>query len=558
MVSSLRFRFFLPTALTLLATVVVISLLNAWLATRGVERLVEQRLREITAVLTRTNFPLNNAVLEQTAQLTGVQLAVVRPPGAMAASEPRFRVELPHVAVQNPAELRLRETTKLGDETYFYAALPLQRRGEAEGSTLRLFFPEREWQEFRREAFWPPLFIGSLALLAMMAVTYTIAARVVRPLGGLKTQVERIGGGDYEPFPLPARHDEIHALAIGVNRLAEKLGSYETDIRKNERLQTLSTLGSGISHQIRNAATGCRMAVELHEQDCPARDVPAVKESFGIAHRQLELIESYVQRFLSVGRNVPAASTTFELNAATREAIDLVAAMAKHRHVEIEFTPDAAQHEMRGDAVALQQATVNVLTNAVEAAALAAAVDRREERTPRVPRVDVTVRTEAGATRIEVRDNGDGPARHRGQTVRSVRHRQIRRHRSRPQRGSPNDSRTRRRAEFFTRRRTDAVRLRFPATHRRARRGDDAFLTEGFPMARVLVVDDEQSICWGLEQLVQRSGHGARSPRTPRTRSTRPRGNISTRSFWMSAYPGCRAWTRCRAFASVCPTCRSS
>ena len=122
------------------------------------------------------------------------------------------------------------------------------------------------------QAVWPPLAIGGGAILLVAAAAYWVAQRVTQPVQQLRTQVQRIAEGDFSPSPVPRRDDEIRDLAAAVNQMAEKLARYEEETRQSERLQTLGTLGGGIAHQIRNAATGCRIALDLHQRDCPLRE----------------------------------------------------------------------------------------------------------------------------------------------------------------------------------------------------------------------------------------------------------------------------------------------
>ena len=47
------------------------------------------------------------------------------------------------------------------------------------------------------------------------------------------------------------------------------LAGYEEEVRRTERMRTLAHLGGGIAHQLRNSATGCAIAVDLHAEECP-------------------------------------------------------------------------------------------------------------------------------------------------------------------------------------------------------------------------------------------------------------------------------------------------
>ena len=95
------------------------------------------------------------------------------------------------------------------------------------------------------------------------------------------------------------RNDEIQDLTHSINHMVERLARYEADVRLNERLRTLGQLGAGIAHQMRNAATGARLALDLHRQECP---LDPDCETLEVAKRQFTLMETYLQRFLTLGR----------------------------------------------------------------------------------------------------------------------------------------------------------------------------------------------------------------------------------------------------------------
>ena len=85
------------------------------------------------------------------------------------------------------------------------------------------------------------------------------------------------------------------------------LTEYEHQVRRSEQMRTLTMLGASIAHQLRNAVTGCRMALDLHAADCrgSGRDRGSDSgECLEVAQRQLKLMESQLQRFLHVGETV--------------------------------------------------------------------------------------------------------------------------------------------------------------------------------------------------------------------------------------------------------------
>jgi signal transduction histidine kinase len=281
---------------------------------------------------------------------------------------------------------------------------------------LHAFYPLATLHEAQWQAAWPPLAIGGGAILLVFAAAYWVANRVTQPVQQLRTQVQRIAEGDFHPAPIPARDDEIRDLVAAVNQMAEKLARYEEETRQSERLKTLGTLGGGIAHQIRNAATGCRIALDLHLRDLARQDYPANghgdgESPLGVATRQLELIETHIQRFLELGRTSTSPKRPVDLASVTQQAIALAEPMARHAGLSIEFSRPDVSLQITGDEEALAQMLLNLLVNAVEATArtrvmattpVAAGRDSR-------PIVVELRRTPAGCE-LAVGDPGPGPA----------------------------------------------------------------------------------------------------------------------------------------------------
>ena len=177
-----------------------------------------------------------------------------------------------------------------------------------------------------------------------------------------------------------------------------KLAHYETDVRRNERLRTLDQLGAGLAHQLRNAAAGSRMAIELHQRDCP---LTPGDESLAVVLRQLRLMESYLQRFLSLSKPARAIHARAEVTELIDEVLTLMRPTSIHVDVGLEFTRPMQPLFLRGDPENVRQLLTNLVGNAIDAAALGS---------PSPPRVIVAAEQAAdGRGIITVCDTGSGP-----------------------------------------------------------------------------------------------------------------------------------------------------
>ena len=234
--------------------------------------------------------------------------------------------------------------------------------GTVSGSLVVLYSQER-WSAATWQAAYPALAAGAVAVLAVVVVTTLLAQRFVRPIRRLGDQTARIAQGDFTPVGVGKVDDELRDLAVSINRMTERLGQYEREVRRSEQLRTLGQLGAGMAHQLRNAATGGRMAIELHQRQCAA----AGGEDLEVALRQLRLMESYLQRFLTLSRPKRQVHEIVPLAALVDDVCALVRPACLHAGIELTALKPAEPLCVQGDAEELRQLVVNLALNAVDA-----------------------------------------------------------------------------------------------------------------------------------------------------------------------------------------------
>lgn len=397
----LRNQIMLPMVGVMLGSLVAVSVLNAFLSVRRTRLRIEQELDEVATTLANPNFPLSNGVLNKMRGLSGAEFAVIQRGGVVVASSSLDKSfsGLSETKSITYARQGFGDPVTLDGDSFFHRSVEIPPgSGTGQPTTLHILYPEASYRIAWRDAAYPPLIVGSVALLLVIGFAVAIASRVTRPLQQLEAQVGEIAEGDFQPMQVPPRDDEIADLSRSINQMAEMLAKYEADVRQNERLRTLGQLGAGIAHQIRNSATGCRMAVELHARQCDEHH----DESLDVAKRQLELMENYLRRFLRLGRNDEKPHIPTILGDVVHTAISLVHPTARHVGVQLEWTaPDHATLVL-GDAETLEQMLVNLLVNAIEAAS--ADISNPSKR------VRVTIRPSDERVVVDVCDTGKGPA----------------------------------------------------------------------------------------------------------------------------------------------------
>lgn len=401
----LRYQILVPMIGVVVITSLGASSLTAYLAARRVRVETERQLRELGRTIDEGAFPLTDRVLDQLQGLSGAEFVVSDLSGQPLVPA-TWEGPIPTSEPVPWPELRLNQAASRPSGPCFHAAMRLASRGSQESPrVLHVFYPQDRLVRASRDAVWPPFIVGGISLVITSGLGFWIASRASRPLDELRRQVTRIAARDFSsPVRPPPRNDELRDLALAVNQMADMLRQYELDIRRNERMRALAQLSGGIAHQLRNAATGCRMALDIHATECGEGPT---SESLAVAKRQLVLMEQYVQRFLTLGKPPGVASprVAVDLNRLLLELLPLVQPAATHAGVELRFEP-AGNPVVWGDGKELEQLALNLILNGLEATSQAAASQPRE----RPPWVSLRVESDGGWTRLLVEDSGAGPA----------------------------------------------------------------------------------------------------------------------------------------------------
>jgi len=401
----IQFQLLLSILLVVVVALAMALATSSYFGSRQVRRRQEDSLRRVIGTLTEANFPLTERVLQQMQGLSGAEFVLLdqkqRVRAATLALGPSELPTIRHIAADAEFEqLTGSPIVCIASHSYLSRRVPLVGRASSGNGSLAILYRKDRWQEAARQAAYPILLAGGVAAAAAVLAASVLARRFVQPLKRLGDQTAAIAAGRFRGVAVPRRNDELRDLALCINRMTEKLSRYESEVRRNERLATLGQLGAGMAHQLRNSATGARMDIELHQRECPIRDAEA--QPLQVALRQLRLMESYLQRFLRLGRERPTPHEEIVLEGLLDDVLELVRPACDHSKVELRFERSAGRLAVLGDADALREVLVNLLLNALEAS-------RRNADGP--PKVVVSLEP-CGEDRAIVRvlDSGPGPS----------------------------------------------------------------------------------------------------------------------------------------------------
>lgn len=401
----IRYQFMLPLLAVSLLSLVAIGWISAGMITQRTTARIEQRLQNVLAVLAQSNFPLTDQVLRQMGGLASAELILTDHNGEIVAASHDLPLAVGENLSALPAagdQVLLSSTVQVGDKAFFHSTVPVrQRAGLQQGSQLHVLFGQDEYNAAWRAVFLPPLGVGLATAAIVVLITFGVARRLSRMLASLGHEVNRLARGDYSPLAEPPLDDETRDLAKSINQTAEQLGEYEQQLRQSERARTVAMIGAGLAHEMRNAATGCRLAVDLHAKSCPATDND---EALQVARHQLEMMESRLQQLLQLGAtNTEDSQELLDYAEIIDRAVRLIAPAAQHAGVRLDWKPPERATQVLANAELLTQAVSNLLLNALEAARQNQLVSAAEGF------VRVEVLDHQRETELLVTDSGSGP-----------------------------------------------------------------------------------------------------------------------------------------------------
>ena len=173
---------------------------------------------------------------------------------------------------------------------------------------------------------------------------------------------------------------------------------YYSALVQSERLAVMGQTIANLSHHIKNILQGIRGGSYLIEAGLSRDDPTAVRRGWGIVEKNQERISNLVMDMLSFSKERHPERIEADLNDTVADVIELMQSRAGEANCQLVFSPSTDAPAAFFDPEALHRAILNIVTNAIDAAAVS--------ETP-----NVAVRTAYDPQRgwlVEVADSGPG------------------------------------------------------------------------------------------------------------------------------------------------------
>ena len=191
-----------------------------------------------------------------------------------------------------------------------------------------------------------------------------VSRLVLRPLDRVRAAADAVADGDLAARAPDAATRDFATLAERLNRMTDRLLDAQSQLVRSEKLASIGRLAAGVAHEVGNPLGAVGTYVEVLRR----RGGPADPEITAGITRELERIDRIVRSLLDYARPQEDPLQPVDAAGVAAGAFELLKAQGAFRGVRAhaDVSPDVPR--ILGRAHVLEQALVNLLLNAVDAA----------------------------------------------------------------------------------------------------------------------------------------------------------------------------------------------
>jgi signal transduction histidine kinase len=204
-------------------------------------------------------------------------------------------------------------------------------------------------------------------------------------------------GASRRPYTYPEVRQLLEFAAI--MQAALERTHYSGKAQQAEQLATVGLMGASLAHEIRNPLVSIKTFIQLlpnHYQDPKFRN-----KFFRLISDEVGRIDQLTEQLLDLATPRAYAAEEIDLHPLLASSIELVAAKASHRKIEMVTELRASPDRAFTDASAAKQVMLNLLFNAIQAV-------EQSEKTDKW--VKVSTRNVQSGIELVIADNGPGIA----------------------------------------------------------------------------------------------------------------------------------------------------
>ncbi len=329
------------------------------------------------------------ALLGRGSPVRDVAIYTIRPAGVVVRA---------HAGKPDPPDANTEVAAREGQEIVLLKREALSRlwnvtvpiwEGKRSVGAVSLTLPLRRADAVAQRIEYHAVLLGVAAMLALIGTLSVFMNRALAvPLGRILDVMRRAEGGDLSMRALEDRRDEVGQVARGLNRMLEKVASFQAELTqrvsdataalrttnerlyaaqqqvvRNERLAAAGELAAAMAHNVGTPLTGVAGHLQLLEEEVAD---PAVKDRLRRIQGQVDRAVAAARQFLGAARPT-RLRMPLDVRALLEDLLLLVSPETQRKGIVVASAFAADLPTITADPNQLQELFLSLITNALEA-----------------------------------------------------------------------------------------------------------------------------------------------------------------------------------------------
>jgi signal transduction histidine kinase len=208
------------------------------------------------------------------------------------------------------------------------------------------------------------LSIVVLSLAAGLLGSWLISRSLARPIHELTAAMAVVGAGRLDHPIITRSRDEIGELALAFASMTENLRQSRAALVQAEKLASIGEMSAAVAHGLRNPLASLRAAAQLVRNHPEA---PSSREHLDAIVEEVDRLDRRISHLLSFSRPAPFHTLPESVAHLVEGLLPAFSQPVRERGVEVELSMPADLPEVRVDPMQLEQALVEIVSNALDA-----------------------------------------------------------------------------------------------------------------------------------------------------------------------------------------------
>ncbi|MFW5869611.1 MAG: sensor histidine kinase [Planctomycetota bacterium] len=265
-----------------------------------------------------------------------------------------------------------------GEVQYFFLPIDVP---EADGA-IQMAEPLADRSRYVRHALIRELVAGGFVVVGSGAAVILLGIFVIgQPLSRLRERINEIGDGQLGKRLELGGHDELSALADGLNDMCGKLvGARQREhaetqkriaameqMRHMDRLTTIGRLASGVAHELGTPLNVISGRADMISDGTIPLGSQDIQTNAATIKSQADRMTQIIRHLLDFARQRPPERVKVSGEEVVRQAVELVDCLGYRGKVRVQMPQPGTSLIAKMDPVQMQQVMTNLIENALQA-----------------------------------------------------------------------------------------------------------------------------------------------------------------------------------------------